>query len=308
MMFIGIYYPKLDKMTLPAIVMEKMHSSLRGLVEHANIPMNVTLSILNDVCLGLQYLHTREPPIVHQNLTPNNILLCYHFKAKISDIGIVNRSHINDTQALSQLLRMHPFVSLKSLTSKLINDLSLDVFSFGGVILYTATRQWPQLKNSVADTGRRTVLTELQQCQQYIDKMAGGYVDLKPLVVSCLDDNPEKCPSIVQVLMEIKRVKNSYSEQFCSSLWESEISDEQRSLTTQLHEQTEQQQLQQDKQNQQQHPQQKQHEKEWQQKSAEQKQQKEYHLDGQQPQLLKASCISWLYALLIFYLQIYLYI
>ena len=254
-----------------------MHSSLRGLVEeHTDIPVNVTLSILNDVCCGLQYLHSRKPPIAHQNLTPNNILLCYHFKAKISDIGIVNTI---DTQALPQATRMHPFVPLKFLPSKSVNECSLDIFSFGGVILYITTHQWPQttpLTSLGSDAGGRT---ELQQCQQHLDKMAESYANLKPLVTSCLDDNPEKRPSVVKVLMRIKKIRNSYSEKLYSSIWTTEVSSEQQSsqqlLTAKLQTQTEQEQWQQEE---------KQHQQDLEQK---------HQLDTQQPQLLKVSYICY---------------
>ena len=235
---IGIYYPKMDK--FPVIVMERMHSSLRGLVEeHADIPMNVTLSILSDVCHGLQYLHSREPPIVHQNLTPDNILLCYHFKAKISDVGIVDSA---DMQESLQAPRMPAFVPVESSTSKLSNgfgssnDLSLDTFSFGGVILYITTHQWPRpvpLTSFDPDTGKSIVLTELQRYQQYLDKMIKSFINLKPLVISCLSDNPEKRPSVVQVLTEIKEVKKSYSEKLCSSIWATKVTGEQQQVEEQ---------------------------------------------------------------------------
>ena len=251
-----------------------MHSSLRGLVEeHADIPVNVTLSILNDVCCGLQYLHSRKPPIVHQNLTPNNILLCYHFKAKISDIGIVNTI---DTQTLQQATKMHPFVPLKFLPSKSVNECSLDIFSFGGVILYISSHQWPQttpLTSLGSDTGGST---ELQRCQQHLDKMAESYANLKPLVISCLDGNPEKRPSVVKVLTRIKKERNSYNEKLYSSIWTTEVSGEQQSLTVQLQAQTEQEHWQQEE---------KQHQQDLEQK---------HQLDTQQPQLLKVSCICYI--------------
>ena len=257
----------MDKTSLPVFVMEKMHNSLRGLVEDCtDIPMNITLSILNDVCLGLQYLHTRNPSIVHRNLTPNNILLCYHFKAKISDIGIVNIPLTTDTQASSQASKMRAFLPLNSLTST-INTLSLDVFSFGGVILYIATNYWPQLTSFDADSDKSIAVTELQQCQQYLDKMAEGYTKLKPLVVSCLDDNSEKRPSVAQVITKVKKVKNFYNEKLYSTLWESEISSEQQSSSTQGQKQKEQQET----------------EKENQQKTD------QAHIG--QPQLLQVSCI-----------------
>ena len=222
---IGVYYPTVDKFTLPIIVMERMHNSLRGLVEDCtDIPMNVTLSILNDVCLGLQYLHSREPPIVHRNLTPNNILLCYHFKAKISDIGIVNGSHSVDTQASSQVSKMSAFLPPETLSNKSVNDLSLDMFSFGGIILYIATNQWPQTAQIRfdPDTGKRSMLTEIQRHQQSLDKMTEHYVNLRPLVISCLDDNPQGRPSVLQALIEVKKVKIAHSQKLCAMLWGTE--------------------------------------------------------------------------------------
>ena len=56
--------------------------------KYGNIPLNVKLSILDEVCLGLRYLHSRNPPIVHRDLTPNNILATGgHLEAKITDLG-----------------------------------------------------------------------------------------------------------------------------------------------------------------------------------------------------------------------------
>ena len=44
----------MDQYRLPVMVMEKMQNSLRGLAEnYDNIPLNVMLSILDEVCLGL---------------------------------------------------------------------------------------------------------------------------------------------------------------------------------------------------------------------------------------------------------------
>ena len=44
--------------------------------------------ILDEVCLGLRYLHSRNPPIIHRDITPNNILLGVHLEAKITDLGV----------------------------------------------------------------------------------------------------------------------------------------------------------------------------------------------------------------------------
>ena len=211
---IGIYYPA--KNSLPAIVMEKMQFSLRGLLEsRGNLRWEKKLSILNDVCHGLQYLHSRNPPIVYRNLTPNNILLCSHLRAKITDLGVAKVIRGTNIRALTQNLDTEDFMPLESFTTKPGYGLSLDIFSFGGVILYICTHQWPQLAPLISfdpDTGKRIVLTELQRRQQYLDQLFGVYTDLKSLAISCLDDNPNNRPSVEKVLQEIQVVKNAYEE------------------------------------------------------------------------------------------------
>ena len=220
-----------------------MYNSLRGLVErHSEIPYTNVVSILNDVCCGLQYLHSRNPPIVHRDLTPNNILLCFHLRAKITDLGVAKAMQATDTKTLTQAPGTHDFMPPESLANKPVYGFPLDIFSFGGVILYVITQQWPQPAPWIdfdPDTGGRIVLTELQRRQQYLDKITGVYTDLKPLVISCLDDNPKKRPSVAQVLLDIKKAKNVYHQKCFSAIWSAEVSDKQQS-TTQLQDQQDQ--------------------------------------------------------------------
>ena len=108
--------------------MEKMYNSLRGLVErHTEIPFTNVVSILNDVCCGLQYLHNRKPPIVHRDLTPNNILLCYHLRAKITDLGVAKVMQTTDTKTLTQVPGTHDFMPPESLANKPVYGLPLDI-------------------------------------------------------------------------------------------------------------------------------------------------------------------------------------
>ena len=66
--------------------MELMEYNLTQLLDkHQNISMYVKLSILQDVSRGLCYLHTQNPPIVHQALYSDNILLTKGLTAKIAD-------------------------------------------------------------------------------------------------------------------------------------------------------------------------------------------------------------------------------
>jgi len=76
---LGVYNPG-GQSRLPVLVMERMQESLTSLVEkYPNIPMCVKLSMLVDVSRGLWYLYSHSPPIVHRDLSPNNILLSDQF-------------------------------------------------------------------------------------------------------------------------------------------------------------------------------------------------------------------------------------
>ena len=198
------------------MVMEKMHDSLRGLVEkYKNIPMNVKLSILHEVCLGLRYLHSRNPAIIHRDLTPNNILLSYNLEAKITDLGVAKIIRPDDQRTMTKLPGTPDFMPPEALNKRPVYGPSLDVFSYGGVILHLTTQLWPDPTDATelnADSGRREVVSEVKRRQRYLDKMTGGAADLKPLVMSCLDDNPENRPSVTQVSMRISELKDVYSQ------------------------------------------------------------------------------------------------
>ena len=217
-----MYYPAKDK--LPVIVMEKMQWTLTHLVEkHSKLSYTKAAIILNDVCLGLQYLHSRNPPIIHRDLTPNNILLCYHYRAKITDLGVARTLKVTDTK-LTQTPGMLIFMPPESLCDKPVYDLSLDIFSFGGIVLYVTTQQWPSpspwvIYDPVTNV-KITCTSEVERRQQYLDKMTGAYADLKPLVISCLDDNPKNRPSIIDAVTKIKHLKkNSEKHELYFDIW-----------------------------------------------------------------------------------------
>ena len=67
-------------------------------------------------------------------------------------------------------------------------------------------------------------MSEVNRRQEYLDKMTGGAVELKPLVMSCLDDNPANRPSVAQVSVTLNRIKDIYS-QISPVVWWAEVSE-----------------------------------------------------------------------------------
>ena len=103
----------------------------------------------------------------------------------------------------------------EALEEKPVYGPPLDVFCFGGVILHITTQQWPNpkgIKQVDPVTRKRIMLSEVERRQQYLDMMAGGDTELKQLVESCLEDNPEMRPVMSDISEHIKKTKEVCSE------------------------------------------------------------------------------------------------
>ena len=209
--FLGIYYK--PGLPIPILVMEKMDMSLRSTLEqHPEIPISIKLSILLDVSLGLQYLHCHRPaPIVHRDLSSNNILLTIFLKAKISDLGVAKAITPDRKKSLTKVPGTADFMPPEAQTEGMTEyGTPLDIFSFGGVMLHIATQEWPTpLPTKLLDpkTRRPIALTEVERRQKYIDKMVRVTEELKPLIKLCLDDDPKARPTITIVSKEIRIMK-----------------------------------------------------------------------------------------------------
>ena len=213
--FLGLYYPSSDESGLPVMVMEKMQESVRSLVEkYDNIPLLVKLSVLHDVSLGLRHLHGHNPPIVHRDLTPNNILVSSYLEAKITDLGVAKVMMTGNTKTMTKAPGTGVFMPPEALDDKPVYGTSLDVFSLGGVILYITSQQWPNLKAVKRidhNTGKPTALSEVERRQEYIDMMTGKVADLKPLTMLCLNDIPELRPIMADMSDRIRIMKDDCS-------------------------------------------------------------------------------------------------
>ena len=168
---------------------------------------------MGDTACGLSYLHGKNPPIIHRDLTPNNILLGDDFKAKISDFGIAKKISNDGSQVtMTNAPGTADFMPPECFQDVPKYDLSLDAFSFGGVVLYTITEQWPTPTSSWVktdpETGKTVYFSGLQRHQKYLDMMTNDVVVLKRLVESCLNDNPKEHPEIAKISATIKEAKD----------------------------------------------------------------------------------------------------
>ena len=222
--FLGVYYPSgagagdvQGRIRLPVMVMEMMADSLTSLVDkREKIPVHIKFSIVHDVSLGLYYLHNHDPPIVHRDLSPNNILLTAHHVAKISDLGVAKVIKADSRKTMTKAPGTVDFMPPESLCKSPIYGLPMDTFSFAGIVLHTFNQQWPSPSDQVQfdpKTRRRVALSEVERRQQYLDKLIEEAKILRPLVEECLDDDPVVRPTIAAIYERIQVSKDVYMKE-----------------------------------------------------------------------------------------------
>ena len=196
----GVYYPPRSR--LPMLIMEYLPFSLTQCLEKEELPLQVKYSILLDVAKGLCYLHGKRPPIVHRDLTANNVLLTSSYTAKISDLGV---SRLADMFKKQQLTTAPCFIPPEALKDKPVYDHKLDVFSYGCLIIHVLTGQFPEPTNQFIpgkDESYRKV-PEWDRRLKYIQQIPKEN-ELLPLAKQCLNDDPTGRPEMIATLPIVK--------------------------------------------------------------------------------------------------------
>jgi len=207
--FIG-YYSKPSTSSVPSVlVMERMDMNLTTfLQDNSKLPAVTKLSILLDVAQGLKYLHcVKRIPIVHGNLTSNNILLDAHLQAKISDIGLSHHFRTlmeRNADALSMV-----FLPPEYSWSASSLDASVDIFSYGVVMIHvdalTLPEPIPVEQPSLSQSSKKAKSITYQPL---IDKMT---LNLKPLVASCLDFTSRNRPKADFIFKKVEPMAKDFA-------------------------------------------------------------------------------------------------
>jgi len=82
------------------IVMElAKHGSLQSAIEVQKqiFSMKRKITMMSEICGGMNWIHRQEPPVLHLNLKPSNLLLANNWVIKISDYGNGDNARKNNT-------------------------------------------------------------------------------------------------------------------------------------------------------------------------------------------------------------------
>ena len=203
--FLGVYE---KEQGIPILVMEYMDMSLTNLLDKEGpLLSDLALPILKDIALGLAYIHGHDPPIVHRDLSANNVLLTKDLKAKISDVGVARILNISpdDTAKITKCPGTPIYMPPEALHDSPCYDIRIDCFSYGVLIIQMLSGQWPLPS---APTRINPITHALEAVNEF-DRRDKYIATIQPqlpmlgLARTCLENNPIKRPlmgSVIQLL------------------------------------------------------------------------------------------------------------
>ena len=130
----------------PLIVTELLDRSLRSAYEGGMLEERSKVPVLRDVASALTYLHSHNhTPIIHRDVSSANVLLEYtrpeiQWKAKLSDFGSANLSHLATTPAEGAAVYSAPEVSTDNRSRQTVK---IDVYSFGVLMCEVCLCRFP---------------------------------------------------------------------------------------------------------------------------------------------------------------------
>ena len=215
--FLGVYYQ--PGSILPALVMEYLPMTLaQCLDQYGVLPNEIGYSILKDVALALSYLHQHDPPIIHRDLSANNVLLTHGMMAKISDLGVAKMLDLSHTQMYTMTTGPGTpcYMPPEALEENAYYNCKVDAFSCGVLMVHLFSGQWPIPTKPVIvdpqDDSQVIPQTEADRRQEKLDAIGSDH-PLMNLILDCLHNSPTRRPEAVEILRQVSRV----AAQFLSS-------------------------------------------------------------------------------------------
>ena len=177
----------------PLIITEIMDASLRSVYERNQLTNEMAkLMILRDVAAGLNYLHCLEDPIIHRDVSSDNVLLeskgPNRWKTKLADFGSANIARDATTKAPGTLVYSAPeSIATVAVRVRKKQTTKMDVFSFGVLLCEIMTCRFP----------------DLDRFHEMLQNLATSSPPIAQLIRTCVEKEAENRPTIRNVIQQL---------------------------------------------------------------------------------------------------------
>ena len=233
--FLGVWYERGSR--LPVLVMEYLHTTLSACLEkYGVLPEEISYGILRDVALGLRYLHERSPPIIHRDLSANNVLLTCNMNAKLSDLGVAKILNLIPARMTQMTQTKAPgtpcYMPPEALTAKPKYTTKIDVYSYGVLIIHTLCGRWPFPEDAFRPDPRNPdtmiPISEVERRAEYLREIGNDH-SLVAMIRQCLSNAPARRPEAPVLLDQVNTILSSLPQSFTNRV---EMLQQLQTLTT----------------------------------------------------------------------------
>lgn len=179
---------------------------LRKLKTNVNPPM--MRKWCNQILMGLHYLHTRNPPVIHRDLKCDNIFINgSKSEIKIGDLGLATVKFKDHAESVIGT----PEFMAPEMYDEIYTEM-VDIYAFGMCVLEMDTRKYPYSECSNAGQVFRKVTKG--EMPESLNKMQDGKA--KSFILSCVEKNGLERPSAEALLkhsfFDIEQAKEETDE------------------------------------------------------------------------------------------------
>uniref|UniRef100_A0A8C6TMR0 non-specific serine/threonine protein kinase n=1 Tax=Neogobius melanostomus TaxID=47308 RepID=A0A8C6TMR0_9GOBI len=203
------------------LVMEYMETgSLESLLANDPLPWELRFRIIHETAVGMNFLHCMNPPLLHLDLKPANILLDAHYHVKISDFGLARWNGLSRADDISRdgFCGTIAYLPPESIIEKdRVSDTKHDVYSFSIVIWGILTQKKPyQGENNILQIMVKVVKgvrPDLGAVPRFRPSACAGFISL---MQCCWDNNPKARPSFQEITSEAEELCSKPQEELKS--------------------------------------------------------------------------------------------
>jgi serine/threonine protein kinase len=207
-----IYHPNVNLFmgacTVPGnmmIVTELMRGDLERLILDGQVQLTLLqrMKLARDAALGMLWLHSSNPQIIHRDLKASNLLVDMNLNCKICDFGLSQFTpkgkNLMDGKegAKGTPLWMAPEVMM----GEPFNE-KADIYSYGLILWFLVTKKEPYEEYDDLETFTRDIC--LQKVRPKIPLDCDP--NLKDLIQRCWDQHPQARPRFSDIITKIEHI------------------------------------------------------------------------------------------------------
>ncbi|KAF8029401.1 hypothetical protein BT93_E1951 [Corymbia citriodora subsp. variegata] len=179
--------------------------ALRDDIEAVELDWSKRVDLVRDTAHALSYMHHDcVQPIVHRDISSNNILLNSKMQAFVSDFGTARLlDHDSSSNFTANIVGTYGYIAPELAYTLVVNE-KCDVYSFGVVAIETMMGEHPRdiVSTLLTSFGGDIMLHKILDLRLPFPRensIARSIVLIVSLVLACLSTNPKSRPTMKQV-------------------------------------------------------------------------------------------------------------